>query len=140
MFVNAMLITYKCPKCGHSERIKRYVQPTLITEALSKAVSSDGTPKICYNCRYGAPLMNIIEVQCVPMYGLDEFGVGRGGYWKCKNPDHFSKDNTVYPIPLQKVYSKELQLSNNIYQKIINIGYPWRCPTCKEKLHFETTF
>jgi hypothetical protein len=98
--------------------------------------------KNCYACNWP---MEIKRVEC--RVSTDMFGTDLEGVWSCDDHPYnmfypIPLRNTYYmfyPMPLRKIYYMDV-VGNHIfplYKEIAKLGFPWKCPTCKEPMKYE---
>jgi len=129
MIVKKYKVKYMCalPSCGQIVSVST-------TICRSKDVTTVGygfeKTKRCYTCKSA---MAIVNVEC--LVSTDMFGTDVIGTWVCDTHPY----NPFYTIPLRKAYYKGTINSHllPLYKEIVESGFPWRCPTCKEPLKYE---
>jgi predicted RNA-binding Zn-ribbon protein involved in translation (DUF1610 family) len=130
-YVRKLEATYLCELCGHVE-YECYV-PQWIVRRSAHIVRSK---TICENC------MNSLSILISAAYHMcDEFGSDEMGAWKCPTGDN---PNLYYPIPLRREYERSLKVGSAHsvfvtveYNKIVNRGFPWKCPDCGTPMHYQ---
>jgi len=137
MFVNHAAIVLEC-KCCKKYSVKEEhsipVTPIGRIDLIIKYLNVQTKDSRCLACKNELTLV-ITKLECRLARNHDDYGNKFSGEWVCENgKDHVG---TIYPIPLSRidresVYPKYQYL--NIYQKVLEKGYPWKCPICGEYL------
>ncbi len=122
MIIRRISFAYLCRSCGDIRSTSFRVTPYPIAQIAS-------WPKkdlVCANCEDKATLT---KVKLTTM--TDVFGDDSHGFWHCPcSCDFFRK---WYPKPLREAARPDF-VGSRLYVKVIENGYPWRCPMCHKIL------
>lgn len=82
--------------------------------------------KECHACKKTMKLTHVILTKV-----KEDFGDPKFGMWECQHHRHAR----FYPIPLKRAF-KDRDYTNNLYELIVEVGLPLRCPFCQSLLDY----
>jgi len=85
--------------------------------------------RICHNCSWP---MEVRDVIC--KVSVDIFGSNMHGEWICNNHPYIS----FFPFQLRNAYYRDSTVMHSyyVYREVVKMGFPWKCPTCKEPMRY----
>jgi len=114
--------TCRLPMTISSVNFTKSKDVTQIWTELSKDMNT------CYSCKHP---MEIRAITC--KITTDIFGTDLKGEWICQAHAHKS----FFPIPLRRAYyNLDQYYIQPAYREISKMGFPWKCPTCKEPMAY----
>jgi len=127
MIVRELKVFYRCT----NTRCNLPVKVTMLKFAKNRDVTQIWTEihkkMTCHVCQY--PL-RISRVRC--KVSTDIFGTDIQGVWMCVN----HPEKPFYTIPLRKAFYGQngRGILDQLYREVVGLGFPWKCPTCKEQM------
>ena len=121
-YVISQIIVRECDSCDYKLSFKT-MTPVPIDSVCILPNSS------CPKCKKGKLKLVMADVKTIPT----KFGDRIRGYWYCTQ----HSNRKYYPNPLELSEKNQYPMNaDGSYPKIVKMGFPWKCPTCKKVLRY----